>query len=215
MDSNNPKQTFRKISGSEALKYFASYFKNPLFAIKNIPHWDWLTVLIIQFGLSVLIGAISDCFSQSDLIIFKGVFIFPLSSFLTTFLGAGFFYFLFLIFFNLETNFLRLYTIVFLSHVPFLILRIVKVWIAPIELIGFAATTALLTVGFVENFQLPKKKMIQIFGILYGIYFAMWAFQQIYHSKTTIDFKSRVNQDADPSENDESIEDIEKQLQEF
>lgn len=209
MDITNPKQTF-----SEALKYFFSYFKNPLFAIKNIPHWDWLTVLIIQLSLSLLIGFISDLFAQDTLFIFKGIFIFPLSSFLTTFLGAGFFYFLFLIFFNTEVNFPRLYTIVFLSHVPFLILRIIKLWIAPIELIGFAATTALLTVGFVENFQLPKKKMIQIFGALYAVYFAMWAFQQIYQSKNTLEFKSKVNQGTELEET-ESIEDIQEQLNNF
>lgn len=90
MEHINPKQRF-----DEALKYFFSYFKNPLFAIKNIPHWDWLTVLVIQLCLSLLIGVISDFFAPDSLIIFKGVFIFPLSSFLTTFLGAGFFYFCF------------------------------------------------------------------------------------------------------------------------
>lgn len=207
MDNINPKQQL-----SDTLKYFKTYFKNPLYAIKNAPNWDWLTVLLTQLILSVIIGAIADCFSQDNLVIFKGVFIFPLSSFLTTFLGAGFFYFLFLIFFNLETNFLKLYTIVFLSHVPFLVLRIVKYWIAPIELIGFAATTALLTVGFVENFQLPKKKMIKIFGALYGVYFAMWIFQQIYQSKNTLDFKNKVNHEIEKTE---SIEDIEKELNEF
>ncbi len=209
MDSINPKQKF-----SEAVKYFLSYFKNPLVAIKNIPNWDWLTVLVIQLCLSLLIGIISDFFSQDSLIIFRGIFVFPLSSFLTTFLGAGFFYFLFLIFFNTETNFLKLYTIVFLSHVPFLILRIVKFWIAPIELIGFAATTALLTVGFVENFQLPKKKMIRIFGALYAIYFFMWVFQQIYQSKNTLEFKNKVNEGTE-IEKTESIDDIQKQLNEF
>lgn len=87
-------------------------------------------------------------------------------------------------------------------------------WIAPIELIGFAATTALLTVGFVENFQLPKKKMIQIFGALYAIYFSMWAVQQIYQSKNTLEFKSKVNQGTEV-EKSESIEDIQQQLNEF
>jgi len=213
VDNLNPKQQFSDTI-KNILKYFKVYFKNPLFAIKNIPDWDWLTVLLIQLCLSLLIGVVSDLFSQDNLIIFKGIFIFPLSSFLTTFLGAGFFYFLFLIFFNLETSFLKLYTIVFLSHVPFLILRIVKVWIAPIELIGFAATTALLTVGFVENFQLPKKKMIRIFGALYTVYFLMWIFQQIYQSKNALDFKNKVNE-GNEIEKSQSIEDIQKELNEF
>jgi hypothetical protein len=212
MEGIHPTQTIGDI-----LKYFKMYFKNPLVAIKNIPNWNWITVLLVQLSISVSIGIISDFFTQDNLVIFRGIFIFPLSSYLTTFLGAGFFYFLFLIFFNTETNFLRLYTIVFLSHVPFLILRIVKFWIAPIELIGFAATTALLTVGFVENFQLPKKKMIQIFGALYVIYFSMWIFQQIYQSKNTMEFKHRVNEGTQGTETQkpESIEDIQKELNEF
>lgn len=210
MEIINPKQQV-----SDVLRYFKTYFKSPLFAIKNIPQWDWLTVLLVQLVLSMAIGTISDFFSQDNLVIFKGIFIFPISSYLTTFLGAGFFYFLFLIFFNTETHFLKLYTIVFLSHVPFLILKIIKFWIAPIELIGFAATTALLTVGFVENFQLPKKKMIQIFGALYAVYFSMWIFQQIYQSKNALEFKQKVNQGSDAEQEQESIEDIQKQLNEF
>jgi hypothetical protein len=213
VDDLSPKQQFGD-SLKDLLRYFGLYFKNPLYAIKNIPDWDWFTLLAIQFLLSLFIGVVSDFFAQNSLVIFRGTIIFPLSSFLTTFLGTGFFYFLFLIFFNTEAPFLKLYKVVFLSHVPFLILRIIKVWIAPIELIGFAATTALLTVGFVENFQLPKKKMIRIFGALYAIYFLMWIFQQIYTSKTTIDFKSRVNQGT-TIEDSESIEDIEKQLKDF
>lgn len=201
-------------SATSAFKYFKTYFTNPLFAIKNIPDWNWVKILTIQLVLSLLIGACADFFSQDNLMIFKGIFIFPLSSFLTTFLGAGFFYFLFLIFFNVETNFHKLYTIVFLSHVPFLFLRIIKYWIAPIELIGFAATTALLTVGFVENFQLPKKKMIKIFGALYAIYFLMWIFQQIYQSKNTLDFKNKVDKGSE-IQKPESIEDIQKELNDF
>lgn len=213
MDNINPKPQLNDIF-KDIVRYFKLYFKNPLFAIKNIPTWDWLTILLVQLALSLAIGTISDFFSHENLIIFRGVILFPLSSFLTTFLGAGFFYFLFLIFFNLETDFLKLYTIVFLSHVPFLILRIVKYWIAPIELIGFAATTALLTVGFVENFQLPKKKMIKIFGALYAVYFAMWIFQQIYQSKVNMDFKSKVKKGSEV-EKVESIEDIQKELNNF
>lgn len=212
---NDKEQTQHSIvSPTTTLNYFKTYFTNPLFAIKNIPEWNWILILIIQFCLSLAIGVCSDLFTPNNIFIFRGIFIFPLSSFLTTFLGAGFFYFLFIIFFNLETNFLKLYTIVFLAHVPFLILRIVKFWIAPIELIGFAATTALLTVGFVENFQLPKKKMIKIFGALYAVYFIMWMSQQIYQSKNTLDFKNKVNQGTD-QQKPESIEDIQKELNNF
>lgn len=201
-------------TAKSVFEYFKSYFKNPLFAIKNTPSWDWATVLVVQLSLSLLIGIVADFFSPDSLIIFKGVFIFPLSSFLSTFLGTGFFYFLFLVFFNLETSFLKLYTIVFLSHVPFLVLRIIKVWVAPIELIGFAATTALLTVGFVENFQLPKKKMIRIFGALYALYFLMWMFQQLYQSKTNLDFKTKMKRGTEIHQN-ESIEEIQKELNNF
>lgn len=212
--TDNESNQHSNSSLADIFKYFKKYFTNPLFAIKNIPEWNWVIILVIQLCLSLVIGLCADFFSQSNLIIFKGVFIFPLSSFLTTFLGAGFFYFLFLIFFNIEANFLKLYTIVFLSHVPFLILRIVKFWIAPIELIGFAATTALLTVGFVENFQLPKKKMIKIFGVLYAVYFTMWMFQQIYQSKNTLEFKNKVNEGTQ-IQKPESIEDIQKELNDF
>jgi hypothetical protein len=203
-----PKQQLKDIFG-----YFGSYIKNPLYSIKNVPDWNWPTVLIVQLCVSILFGAISDIFAQDQLIILKGSIFFPLSSFITTFLGAGFFYFMIIIFFDTNVNFLKLYTIVFLSHLPFLFLRLLKYWIAPIELIGFAATTALLTVGFVENFQLPKKKLIKIFSLLYMVYFLMWVTQQIYRSKNTYEFKNEVHkQQFDKSE---SVDEIEKELKNY
>ncbi len=189
------------------LLYFALYFKNPLLALKNVPSWSLIHLVIIQILFSVLIGFISDQFTEFILI--KGIFFFPVSSVVTTLLGAGFFYFLFLVIFNTEVSFLKLYTIVFLSHIPFLILRLFKVWIAPIELIGFMATAALLTVGFVENFQFPKKKMIRIVGALFAIYLTVWIAQQISMSKKSVDARKNLDTDV---EMEQSVDQIQKEL---
>lgn len=189
------------------LSYFVLYFKNPLLALKNVPNWNLLHLIIIQVCFSILIGFISD--QLTEFILIKGIFFFPISSVVTTLLGAGFFYFLFLVIFNTEVSFIRLYTIVFLSHIPFLILRLFKVWIAPIELIGFMATSALLTVGFVENFQFPKKKMIRIVGALFAVYLAAWIAQQISLSKKSVDARKHLDTDT---ELEQSVDQIQKEL---
>ncbi len=196
-----PKSQFKSV-----LSYFWLYFRNPLNAIKSVPEWSIPTTVIVQILFSILIGFISD--QLTDFILVKGVFFFPISSLITTLLGAGFFYFLFLVIFNTEVSFLKLYKIVFLSHIPFLILRLFRVWIAPVELIGFMATSALLTVGFVENFQFPKKKMIRVIGVLFIIYFMVWTAQQISNSKNTVDARKNL----DPETEIESVEQIKKDM---
>ncbi len=178
----------------QVLRYLLDYLKNPLLSIKQSPDWSWPTVITVQLLLSLLFGAISDFFSRDQFIILKGTLFFPISSFTTTFLGTGFFFLMIMIFFNTTVPFLRLYIIVFLSHLPFLFLRLLRMWVAPLELIGFAATTALLTIGFVENFKLPKKQLIKIFSILYLAYFLMWTGQQLRRSKNTLEFQKNTHE---------------------
>lgn len=188
--TSHPKSQFKSV-----LTYFGHYFRNPLNAIKYVPDWNIGTTIIVQIVFSILIGFISD--QMTDFILVKGVFFFPISSLVTTLLGTGFFYFLFLVLFNTEVSFLKLYKIVFLSHIPFLILRLFRVWIAPVELIGFMATSALLTVGFVENFLLPKKKMIRVIGVLFVVYFGVWMAQQISNSKKTVDARKNLDSETE------------------
>lgn len=188
------------------LAYFYLYFKNPLHALKNVPNWNFLTILCVQITFSVVVGFVSD--RLTEFVLFKDIWFFPISSVVTALLGSGFFYFLFLVLFDRELPFLKLYSVVFLSHIPFLFLRLFKVWIAPIELIGFMATSALLTVGFVENFQLPKKRMIQIIGALFTIYFLVWTTQQILNSKKSVDARKHLESDIEF----ESIDQIQKEM---
>ncbi len=169
-------------------------------------------MLSAQLVINIVLGALSDLLSSQSVTFVRKIIFLPLISIATCFLGACFFYFLFLFIYNRQISFHRTYTLVFLALIPVLVLRILSPLIAPINLIGFAITLILLTVGFVENFQLPKKSIIKVFGGIFTAYFILWAFQQISSSRKELHFKGSTSQDLNNNQNIDDVDKIEEEI---
>ncbi len=197
------------------INFFKVYFTNPIQGMKQCPDWQWPTLFSIQLFVSIFLGIISDIVTPKALTLVPKVIIFPFSTFLTCFFGACFFYFLFLFLYNRQLSFHRIYTLLFLALIPFLILRILSSLIAPINLIGFAITLIFLTVGFVESFLLPKKSIIKLFSALFAAYFVVWSAQQIYFSRREMNFRKTVpSKSLEENEGIEDVDKIEKEINE-
>lgn len=191
---------------NQSFEFFKKYIANPFLAIKSVPNWNLTEILFFQLSISAVLGLAASIFSKT----YFNLIFFPISSLMITFVGATLFYLLFSALFSRDFDFYKIYMIVFLSHLPFLFLRIFKFWATPVEIIGFAATSILLTVGFVENFYLPKRKLIIIFGSIFTIYFTTWMANQIYTQKATLDIKRKLQHDEFKTE--DSIERIKREL---
>lgn len=185
---------------------------NPIQGIKVAPNWNWPTMLSVQLAINILLGAVSDLLVAHSVTFVRKIIFLPFISIATCFLGACFFYFLILFIYNRQISFHRTYTLVFLALIPFLILRILSPLISPINLIGFAITLILLTVGFVENFQLPKKSIIKVFGGIFAAYFILWSIQQINSSRREMHFKNLSPSKDLENENLDDVDKIEEEI---
>lgn len=195
--------------------FFKIYFSNPIQGMKQCPDWNWFVLLSVQLLLSLFLGIIASIVSSHSIIFIPSYITFPLSSLMTCFFGTCFFYFLFLFLYNRQLSFHKIYTLLFLALIPFLILRILSTLISPINLIGFAITLILLTVGFVESFLLPKKNIIKLFSALFAAYFLIWSAQQIYFSKKEMKFRKTVpTKNLEETESIEDVDKIEKEINE-
>ena len=105
----------------EPINFLKKYLANPLFAIRIVPDWTFLEIFAFQLGISIALGFLSYIISG----VFINLFVFPLSSVLMTLIGAAFFYTLFSALFKRDFDFLKVYMIVFLFHLPFLFLRVI------------------------------------------------------------------------------------------
>ncbi|MCB0386861.1 MAG: hypothetical protein KDD43_15815 [Bdellovibrionales bacterium] len=188
----------------EVLGFLLEYFKNPIIGIRQVPEWDWPTVIIVQGALSSICGLLSGVVAQSISGALLGFLFFPISSIATHFIVSGFFYYTFLFFYQSQVAFRRLYIVTVLANLPFIVLTILSPLLRPITLVGLAVTGLLLLVGFVENFQLPKRSIARFLVILYGLYVLMWVVSTLNLNKKETAFRKM----ATP----ESLDILEKEL---
>jgi hypothetical protein len=176
----------------ETLRFLLQFLKNPVRAARECPDWEWGPLISMQVVLSLLTALVLGLVSAKGMTIVLNFGLLPISTLLSTFVGAAFFYYTFLFLFRSQTSFKRHYTIVAISYIPFLFFKILSPLGAPIVLIGFAFMGLLLTVGLVESFAAPRKKILQLVGALYLLFFVFWVVNVIVESEKQVPFDKEV-----------------------
>jgi hypothetical protein len=168
----------------ESKDILLQFLRHPLTQMKHLPDWTWkrllLVLLVISSGTGVLAGFLEK---KIILSIIAGLILTPILTLIQITVACVFFYYLFQIFADRTVPFRQLFTVVFFAFIPQLVLNILAGYIPPISLIGMAFTAMLLSVGFVENFQLPRRLVLRLIAILYVIFFVLWIWSRISSSK--------------------------------
>jgi len=87
---------------------------------------------------------------------------------------SGLFYYIFLFFYQRELSYLRIFEHFVFASIPAVLISTVSPFLPPMTLVGVAATGLLLVVGFVENFQIPKKPLTKLIAGLFMVYVLIW-----------------------------------------
>ncbi len=161
----------------EALLVLPHFFKNPVQGMRTLPDWDWPTMLILQGAFAASCAIVGNIIDRNIVALITGIVIAPLANIVATGIGAGFFYYTFKFFFQREIPFRQLYQTLIFASIPVLIVGIVSQLIPPIVLLGCAAFMLLLFVGFVDNFNLERKKVRNLLIGLAVLYALSLAFQ--------------------------------------
>lgn len=158
----------------EMQRSLIDYLRHPLREINHVPDWSWPELLLTEVALTGVTGAVTALVGRSFLGIFYGLLIVPVLTSITIGITSLFFYYLFQIFAGQTLPFRRLVTVVFFANIPFFLLQILSGLIPPISLIGFAFSALILIVGFVGNFQLPRRLVVRIIAAVYAAIFLIW-----------------------------------------
>ncbi len=163
----------------EAVLILPNFFKNPVQGMRNLPHWDWPTMLILQGILAAVTTVLAQVIGRDYIGAVVGIVIAPITSYLILFIGSGFFYYLFMFFFQREIPYRQIYTHLLFASVPAALVSILTSFVPPVILLGLIATCLLLYVGFVDNFHLDRRKVRNVLiGLMIG-YIVFWIFQII------------------------------------
>ncbi len=160
-------------------KFLFHFMQNPVRAIQTTPIWSWPSILSIQAGIAIVSGVCLAVVNRNFIDFLLGLFIFPFSSIIVSAVVSLFLYYFHAFFMHTFLEARRLYGIVVLANIPYLLFHILSGLVPPIDLIGFAFTSCLLVVGLVENFTLPKRSVIRLIGAVYAVFFLMWVSVQI------------------------------------
>jgi hypothetical protein len=188
----------------DAIFTLPHFFKNPVQGMRRLPTWEWPETLILQ-GLFAMICAVLGNLVQKDFIgMVLAIVVGPVMSWISVGLAAGFFYYVFLFFFQRELTFKQIYMHVLFASLPVWLLSIVAPLAPPVKLIGVGAALILLFVGFVDNFSLAREKTRNMMLALMLGYTIGWIANQIRETTRHDDLRIK----ATP----ESMDILEKEL---
>lgn len=193
-----------KLKLKEALFALPHFFKNPVQGMRELPTWDWPTLLILQMAFALVCGELKNMIERDIIGFFTDIVISPIAAVALTGIIAGWFYYGIKFIFGREVSFHSLYTHVVFAGIPAQISYIVTKHFPPVNILGLAVSIFLLHVGFVHNFQLERKKLKKLFAGLIVLFAAWWAFQFV---GSTVR-RDTLRQKATP----ESLDILEKEL---
>jgi hypothetical protein len=177
LTSTKPQHDLSQILKEEASRLI-KYLKNPIEGIHTLPDWSLQQTFFRQSGLAIFSGGLSGLLSFQFFAFLYGIFLFPIIAIVVTPVLALFFYYYFQIFERKTVSYKKLYTLVVLANIPFLIFHILSNYIAVINLVGTAMTGLILVVGLNHNFAMEKRRAVRLVSILYITLALIWAYNQ-------------------------------------
>lgn len=153
------------------------FFRNPVQGMRQLPQWDWPTLLILPPAFALACGAVKNLIDRDVVGLFTDILISPLASIVVSGIVAGWFYYGFKFFFEREIDFRSIYTHVVFAAIPAQITNIGTKFLPPINFLGVLAAIYLLYTGFVFNYTLDSRKLKRLFVALFAVYLLWWAVQ--------------------------------------
>ncbi len=193
-----------KIKLKEAALALPHFFKNPVQGMKDIPDWDWPTLLILQGAFALACGELKNLIERDIFGFFVDIVVSPLAAYIVTGFVAGLLFYGLKAAFDREAPFRGLYLHCVFAAIPLQISYIVTKFFPPVNLLGFAVAMYLLQVGLVHRYQVDKPRLKKILFGLFGAYSIWWCFQ-VY---TATFRREGLKQRATP----ESLDILEKEL---
>src|SRR5258708_24996362 len=121
--------------------------------MRNLPHWEWPTILILQGAFAAACSIIANMIERDYFGLVTGIIVAPLPSVIMAGIATGFFHYYFLFFAKRELSFRAIYLNILFASIPLWLVSMVVYLVPPIILVGLLASLILAYVGFVDTFS--------------------------------------------------------------
>lgn len=162
--------------------HLVRFARDPLNAIKTPIRLSWPAALLLQTGGAAISGAFASLIARSIIDFIISIAVFPVIAVTVCAVLTLFLYYLFAGFTSTFLDIRRLYSLVVMATLPFFVIHAFSGFLAPLDLIGFALSAILLTVGLVEQFALDRRFVFKLLASIFGVFFVLWSIVQILRS---------------------------------
>lgn len=160
-------------------EFLKSFLPKPLDFMKSGFQMTWPAVFFLIAACAAISGTISGLISHRFYDVLTGLFLFPITSLVSSLVFGFFIYYFFSLFRSTFLDFRRLMSVVVAAFIPYFLFHAVSAYLPPIDLLGFAFTGLLLIVGLVEQFSLERRICSRLVAGLGLVFFAAWSISQI------------------------------------
>lgn len=164
----------------ELLVYLRVYILDPIHYIKQPPGIHWQSGIVFIFAMNIVFGIVRAIVSHSILSAIIGFAITPVLAALLMTLTTLFLMYFFKLVVKREVPFQTLFILLLIAYIPGALFFFGSILYAPLFVLGVVVTAALIVVGLVENFQIPKKLVIQLVVATGFLVLAFWVYQLVY-----------------------------------
>lgn len=161
------------------LRFLIEFIKHPIQKISELPDWNWPSLFVVHFGLSIISGVLAGLLKWNFYRVAFGLLLMPVVSTVSVLLMSLFLYYYFQFFENKIESFRKIFTLVVLSSIPFYLFQIISEYFSAISLIGFAFASLLSIVGLCDNFRVEKRRAYELVGLIFGIVVLTWIVNKI------------------------------------
>lgn len=160
-------------------KVVLTFLPKPLDFMRHGFQLTWPALFTLVATCAALSGAISGLISRRFYDVLTGLFLFPITSVVSSLVFGFFIYYFFSLFRSTFLDFRRLMSVIATAFLPYFLFHSVSAYLPPIDLLGFAFTGVLLIVGLVEQFNLDRPTCSRLVAGIGVVFFATWALTQI------------------------------------
>lgn len=163
----------------EIVRFLRFFIRDPMSTIRAPLDIRWQSTFLMQTGTALIASTFASLLSPQPARIWAAFGLFLLVALLASQVLTFFFASFFSAFQGTFLERRRLYAVVAVASLPYIFIHGFSGFLPPIDLIGFALTSALLVVGLSEQFSLDKTLTMRLVGVLYLLFLIAWAAVQI------------------------------------
>ena len=159
--------------------YFLKFIRAPIDTVKFPPQIRFRSLLLFQALLSSGFGALTGRISAQSWHLWIWFFTFPIINITVSSLLSLILLLTFKIFLKREEPFEKIYSLVFIALIPFIVFFPLFSYLPPLFLVCCALTALLLVVGLVENLKIPQTVAIKTVVLISIVFLLIWILNQI------------------------------------